>query len=226
MYMEDGYNILNQLKSNNSVTYKVSDEYFEKLAASILLKIKSRNATYQVPQEYFETFASTVLDKIKLNSVDNDCKAELEFVAPSLLNIKRDNVYKLPTGYFENFNVNVETPIAKVVKLKPRFAVLKYAAAAIIITVIAFGGFFSNNSNEQTFALHQNSKQINIESSLQNLSDAEINSALESDHSLASNSSTTVSLPWNNLDDLEQEFKYISDEEISTYLTENNFAIN
>ena len=223
--MESDFNILNEINSTKSDTYKVPENYFEGLATSILLKIRGQKNSYFVPVGYFENLSDSILQKIKSNNSNNKINEELSVIAPSLIAVRNINCYTVPENYFETFSLRVYNKPTKIVSLHSKFTFVKYAAAAVIVSVIAFGGFFSSKNNDQTYAMYNATKNIDIEKSISNLSDNEIRKVLNADQSLASNSNTTSALPYKNLDDLNQEFQYVTDEEMESYITENNITI-
>ncbi|MBS4042705.1 MAG: hypothetical protein KGZ59_02690 [Chitinophagaceae bacterium] len=227
--MGDDYNILNQIKSTNSDTYKVPEGYFNHLADSILLKIQSKNAFYRVPNNYFDNLSDTILGKIKAQSSVETCNEELATIAPLLTQISKKNVYQVPENYFSSFQVQAlvqQKP--KIVQFKFVKTYLKYAVAAVIVSVIAVGGLFQqHNTSQQSLALHQQVKQIDIEKSINHISDQELNQVLEEEQLIAYQSTNkSTSLPWTNLDNLDEELKYVTDEEIDSYFKENNISIN
>ncbi len=115
-------------------TYTVPKHYFEGLASSIVLKLPTTN-TYTVPKLYFDTLATTVLLKIKQDA------NELTTVAPTLANIAKVNVYAAPPQYFESLpKYTSATPVVAMPQRKKIITLIKYAAAACIVGVVAVLG--------------------------------------------------------------------------------------
>ena len=227
--MDDDYNILDQIKSTNSDTYKVPDGYFNHLSESILLKIQSKNTSFQVPHQYFDSLSDSILAKIKAQYTAENSNDELVTIAPLLAQISKKTVYQVPENYFSSLHFNIPVQHKpKIVQFKFVKTYLKYAVAAVIISVIVIGGFYQqHSSNQQTLALHHQVKQIDIEKSINHISDQELNKVLEEEQLLAYQSTNkSTALPWTNLDNLDEELKYVTDEEIDSYLKENNISIN
>ncbi len=226
--MGDDYNILNSLKNSKSDTYKVPNAYFEELAVSVLLKIHSQNSTFTTPEAYFDSLADSILAKINNQEVRNDVYLEIKEFAPLLASLQQKQVYKVPNNYFNNLSINI--PVSskfKVVQLKTRFTFIKYAAAAVVIFVIALGGLFNYQQSQQSLAMYKQVKQINVEKSINLISDNDLNTVFEEEQLLAYHSTyNNTSLPWKNLDNLDEEMQYVSDEEIDAYFKENNISIN
>lgn len=226
--MGDDYNILNSLKNSKSDTYKVPNAYFEELAVSVLLKIHSQNSTFTTPEAYFDSLADSILAKINNQEVRNDVYLEIKEFAPLLASLQQKQVYKVPNNYFNNLSINI--PVSskfKVVQLKTRFTFIKYAAAAVVIFVIALGGLFNYQQSQQSLAIYKQVKQINVEKSINLISDNDLNTIVDEEQLLAYHSTyTNTSLPWKNLDNLDEEMQYVSDEEIDAYFKENDISIN
>lgn len=226
--MGDDNNILNSLINTKSNTYRVPEGYFEYLSDSILLKINSKNNSFSVPENYFTSLSDTILAKIKANDLQNESVSELVNVAPLLLQISKNQVYKVPDEYFNKIHflapIIKEVKVVQFVYLKP---FLKYAAAAVIVSVIAIGGLFNNISKKESLAMYQQSKKINVTESINQISELELNKVLEEEQLIAYQSTNTnSSLPWGNLDNLEEEMQYVTDEEIDAYFKINNISIN
>jgi hypothetical protein len=132
----------------------VPEGYFDTLAGSIMDKIKQQAAqneeepalspllqslkhknVFEVPQGYFEGLAANI--SANLPAKDSD---ELPAV---LQGLKHKNVFEVPQGYFNGFAATVmarlEPQGAKVVTMRKRFSVVKYAVAAALVGVMALG---------------------------------------------------------------------------------------
>ncbi|MFT3909078.1 MAG: hypothetical protein QM737_06590 [Ferruginibacter sp.] len=149
------YNELKELNSpladiSNRNVFTVPDGYFDALAAGILHGIHNQSAIdeleippldLKVPVGYFEGLADTIMSKIKKEEADSSLENEY----PSLLEpVRHMNVFKVPAGYFENLaeNILVKVPVqAKVITMKQRPSVFKYAIAACISGMIGLSLF-------------------------------------------------------------------------------------
>lgn len=217
--MNEDFKILNQLK--NKTTYKLPEGYFDHLAANILLKTKSQSATFTTPNNYFESLADNILAKVK-TQVNIDVYNELQQIAPLLNTISKHNTYKVPENYFETlrFTKSYAKP-AKIILLSK---VYKYVAAAMVIGIVGLVYFVnSSNKTNSNFALQHNlSLKINVPQEISSLQDGILNNAVENEKAVITTDETVqnATLPfWGNI---QEELEHLSDEEINSYLSNNN----
>lgn len=236
-FLPDGYfsdlsnNIIRQIWLNSVPVinpYRIPPNYFAHLPELILDKVAVQNhialkkPIYEVPDGYFNNLAENILGNIKAGN--NDVRQELEELSPLLNTIPKTNVYTVPAEYFESFNPvpAQETQPAKIVsiKSKPR-RWIAYAAAACIAALMFGGGYYymqdeDYNGNNNPTAQNQIAN-IKIEQAISQLSDAEIESYLNSDNS-------EVYTPQNDTQniDVNSLLENMSDEEINNYLRENS----
>jgi hypothetical protein len=128
--------------------YKVDANYFDGIRAELQARIiaDSFSTTIQektVPASYFENLPASILQKIKATE-NNEILTELETISPVIANISNENVYEIPHGYFDNIRF---TEKSRVVGINHTRAFFKYAAAAVIISVISLGIFKYSNSS-------------------------------------------------------------------------------
>jgi hypothetical protein len=150
--------------------YIVPDGYFENLSSKVLNRIKaleakntaeeldylspvlnsiSRQMPYAVPAGYFEELEERLMQSVRERSDYQTVKEEIESLSPILSGLNKKMPYSIPQDYFENLkavsiNTNTQSK-AKVVSMVSRKR-FHYAAAAIIVGVIALTGFlFINN---------------------------------------------------------------------------------
>ena len=99
-------------KAQKQALYAVPAGYFDRLANEVLQKIYQQqpevipaSSTYKVPAGYFDNLAEGIFQKIKSASVkiENEFQQELAHVAPVLNTISKENMYRVPDGYFESF---------------------------------------------------------------------------------------------------------------------------
>ncbi len=138
---------------NATLPYQVPEVYFETLSTVIMARIAAggneENSLLQVagtampqdvPAGYFDTLADSILTKIK--TAGNDVTTELQELSPVLAGIGNTNVYEVPAGYFDTvadtFAAQVK-PQATVVSLFKARTWVRYAAAAVVISMLAFG---------------------------------------------------------------------------------------
>lgn len=141
-------------KLNPVVPYQVPEVYFDTLAPVImariaaggqeensLLQVAGKQMPQQTPVGYFDTLSENILEKIKAAPTQTAAD-ELAELSPLLSGINKTNVYEVPTGYFNTVAdiVNAQVkPQAKVVSIFSRKNILRFAAAAVVFTMVAFG---------------------------------------------------------------------------------------
>jgi len=141
-------------KINPVVPYQVPEVYFETLSSVImariaaggqeensLLQVAGKQMPQDVPAGYFDTLSDSILAKVKAQP-EQTANEELAALSSLLAGISKGNVYEVPVGYFDsvadtvNKQINDET---KVVSIFSRKLLIRYAAAAVVFTMIAFG---------------------------------------------------------------------------------------
>jgi hypothetical protein len=141
-------------KINPVVPYQVPEVYFETLSSVImariaaggheensLLQVAGRQMPQNVPAGYFNTLSDSILEKIKAQP-EQTVTDELASLSPLLAGISKENVYEVPAGYFDSFASTVTIPVkeeTKIVSIFSRKLIIRYAAAAVVFTMIAFG---------------------------------------------------------------------------------------
>lgn len=139
---------------NPMVPYQVPEVYFETLSSVImariaaggheensLLQVAGRQMPQDVPAGYFDTLSENILGKIKAQP-EQTVTEELTSLSPLLAGISKQNVYEVPAGYFDAIAEDVNKQVkeeAKVVSMFSRKLLMRYAAAAVVFTMIAFG---------------------------------------------------------------------------------------
>jgi hypothetical protein len=215
-------------KITKAGVYKVPDSYFENLAFTVLNKVNSeeehqfsRGNPMRVPEGYFENFSNTIFQKIYSGKGGvNEVEQELSEVAPLLLNISKQPVYRVPENFFQFFQVKpsgITKEKAKVVSLTFGRKLMRYAAAAIITTIIAISAYLFIDKSSGKYS----SSRTNISSQVKNLSDEEIIDYLNT-HSNSSNVTKVYDENAKQDPELNKRLKQMSDEEIKQYLDENS----
>jgi hypothetical protein len=139
---------------NPMVPYQVPEVYFDTLSSVImariaaggheensLLQVAGKQMPQDVPAGYFDGLSDAILAKVKAQP-EQTATEELATLSPILAGISKSNVYEVPVGYFDavadtlNKQVKEET---KVVSIFSRKLLIRYAAAAVVFTMIAFG---------------------------------------------------------------------------------------
>lgn len=224
--MDNRDTILSELKeiaptllTLNKNVYTVPDGYFNKFADELNANIKTQEflvsidkqaQVFQVPDDYFQKLPQSILSKIRLN--ETECYDELEEIAPSLNLISKENLYTVPEVYFNNLKFDVpseKVSTGKIVFLRKTRRLISYAAAAIIAGVLVTGAFFYPDNNT-SFDV---SKEVN------KLSDAELNSYLDTSHSVSFFDDTM--LLNQETPNIQEHLQLISDLELQQYLEES-----
>ena len=147
--------------------YRVPAGYFDNLAEQVLSRIKAfntENATeelnylspllsgiskqmpYTVPAGFFDGLAEGVIASVK--DGHKTAAEELKELSPFLSGLKKEMPYSVPAGSFEQLDSVTNTkeikPAAKVVYIT-RQKWFRYAAAAVVVGIIAVGGLLIFN---------------------------------------------------------------------------------
>lgn len=139
---------------NPMVPYQVPEVYFDTLSSVImariaaggheensLLQVAGKQMPQDVPAGYFDTLSDSILAKVKAQP-QQTATEELSALSPLLASISKSNVYEVPTGYFDTVADTVIKQVkeeTKVVSIFSRKLLIRYAAAAVVFTMIAFG---------------------------------------------------------------------------------------
>lgn len=133
--------------------FSVPEDYFPAVALDLLKKV---NATanhpngFTVPEGYFDSLSNSILQKIRS---EEDPQQELRTLSPMLYSVQNENVFQVPAGYFRNLENEIWGrihPAAKVVEMRKRDSVWKYAAAAVVTGIIGLSSLMTFNSSKST----------------------------------------------------------------------------
>ncbi|MDO9376736.1 MAG: hypothetical protein Q7T76_20080 [Ferruginibacter sp.] len=220
--------------------------YFDNLAGSIFQKIKAAEQlsgetetlspvlaglkkinVFEVPAGYFEGNVQSVLNQV---TIDN-ASVELRQLSPLLYSIQNEQVFTVPAGYFTNLPAEMSAkvqPVAKVVKMPRRNIVTRFAVAAMVIGLAAFGVIkYAGNNNSTGLPTQVAALDASIEkgrtmdeqqfnATLKNLTNADIASYLEVNGDLSD-----ITALGNNLDETilpKQEDYLLDDKTLENYL--------
>lgn len=230
-------------KENNP---SVPPGYFDNLADIVLKKVKTHESALEeikdlspllhsvqhknvfgVPADYFENVPATLLNQVNTTPPGED----LQHLSPLLQSVQKKNVYEVPAGYFDSLARNILQKVrvgdSKVVKMPFRKVFIKYAAAAVITGIIAFGVYSYNNKLADKLtddgvvleASIENGRKIDdiqFAEAMQNLSETDIAKYLETNGDI-----TDMATLGNNLEESElpSEEDYLLDEKtLENYL--------
>ncbi|HVZ95877.1 MAG TPA: hypothetical protein VG847_03305 [Chitinophagaceae bacterium] len=234
------------------------ENYFDSLGETILARAKS-NATvdeeqpeispllqslkqvniFSVPVNYFETLSDSIAGKLALDDPET-AEQEIRRISPLLYSIQDANVFTVPYGYFsslaENIIKKVQPAPAKVIQMHSKRSWVRYAVAAAITGLIAFGSVRLFNAHQHNMPVvaadlsnaikesKQYKTQADIDNAIAKLDDADIAKYLEKSGGIMDND-----LLMNNGDesDLPDPNDYlISDSTLNIYLDKINMNTN
>lgn len=128
-----------------------------------------KNTPFEAQEGYFQKFSSRIMERIKVQNIDN------EELSPFMQSLKKENPFSVPEGYLSQFNVDIAPKKAKVVPLFGLKAVLKYAAAASVIGIIAtFATLFFSNTDKSTIGKLNGNTMISTDAFALYLSEADM----------------------------------------------------
>jgi hypothetical protein len=171
---------------------------------------------YDVPAGYFDGLEKKLLQSA-LNK-EQTAEEELETLSPLLSGLKKQTPYSVPAGYFEQLNhIPAEQKTgapAKVISMTSR-KWFRYAAAAVVIGVIALGAFLftgKNNidPNDQSYAwIKKNMKKVSTD---------------EMEEFIDIATQETPVIASSNVTEVKELVKNIPDEEIQEFLKDVDLA--
>lgn len=228
-------------KISRQMPLDIPSGYFETLADTILAQVKEehqvismetgKSMPQDLPAGYFENLASNILSKI--HTVEENAKTEIESLSPIVAGISRKMPQSVPGGYFESLSdiisVNAEKKEAKVISLFQRKTWIRYAAAAIVVGVVALAAmmiFKPNQNKELAGNPQQKIEQALPDEEIQQLaaiSDDELKSYADAsqikseDASLNSVNDEISLIAMTNSDNLQDILQQLPDEAIQGY---------
>lgn len=218
--------------------YEVPDGYFEGLANQILNRIKalevsnakeeleilspllnriSREIPYALPVGYFDGLEEKLMQAIREHADYHTSEEELALLSPLLSGISKKSPYAVPAGYFKNLGSEVTAKSeVKVISITSR-KWYRYAAAAVIVGIIAIGGLlFINqkqidpNKNPQAWV----KKNVKKEVSQKQLDEFVTLADEDADMKIPEGNNTVKS------DEIKELMKDVSEKEIQEFLNE------
>jgi hypothetical protein len=204
--------------------YRAPAGYFDALPGMVLEQVRTEAflqsagaGTYQTPPGYFDGLAANVLGKIKAGEQFNEARAELAEMAPLLDGISRENIYKVPAGYFAgaDFAAKAMHKEGKVITLRIARKWMQYAAAAVMAGILVSGAFLFTNDKPG------NEIENGVSSEFNKVSEADLEKYLENpEHFVAAPAATSLATEA-DLAVVKTNIQNLSDEELNQYLKEN-----
>jgi len=231
--------------------YTVPAGYFEAFPAALLQRIKAEEAVsaqeelsalspllsglnkqmpFHTPEGYFAELSDNAVSGAKAIDFVNE---ELENLSPVMAALKGKQVYEAPAGYFDALpgqlldKVKAIQPAAKVVSIGFGRKWMRYAAAAVVVGIVAMSAWWLvGNSDKSGDPNRQVAKVKSVTPpDLDKVSDTELQDYLEDE---------SVPLPTDQLavltktdigaSDMKDMLSEVSDEEIQKYLEQNTIV--
>lgn len=227
---EELNHLSSSLAGHAQMPYTIPAGYFEGLAEQVLRRIRAMEAAtaneelnelspllaglskkmpYSVPADYFDQLHT-----------EESAAAELASISPLLSGLKKEMPYTVPAGYFENLADNVakkaEQKEAKVIAITSR-KWFRYAAAAVMVGVIATLAFLKFGSDEPKASQPLAKFEKNLNKEIKKMSEKELNDFLQYN---AAGLDGTENVKNDNVDDAKELLKDVSESEMKAFLEE------
>jgi hypothetical protein len=233
--------------------YQAPEGYFDSLAANIMNRIKATEAgspreelsflspvlnnldkkfPFSNPVEYFEELPENVVAGIKAVDFVNE---ELENLSPLMNGLKGKQVYEVPANYFDIVpgivldRIKQQNALVVVVDFRKRM--FRYAAAAVVIGIMAWGAWMYSGKPAEIKPIVKNSPVLTPDSVsselVKTLSDSDLVS-LADNPVFSATETTDIALDEWTTGDTNELLGDLSDEVLEQYLdqqAENNTSI-
>ncbi len=214
--------------ANKALPYTVPTTYFNTFSTEVLSTISENilpkvNAPFAVPDNYFAQLSTNVLfnidNELNLKVTVNE---ELMLIAPLLTTINKNVNYSIPNNYFNTLIIPTTKSVAKIIKFKSVRKWVVYVAAACVIGFVAVGGYiFNNHKSSIDYTAY---KKIDINNSINKISNEELINYLENENTITNaNSFTTLDT---KLPDVQNHLQTIPDEDLKQYLKESVMPVS
>ncbi|MEO8582771.1 MAG: hypothetical protein ABI415_03180 [Flavitalea sp.] len=180
---------------------------------------------FSLPAGYFEELAEQVLRRIRTDEAQTPSE-EIGILSPLLGGLKHKSTFTMPVGYMEQLTAETLETAGNDSKTRvvPMFFLgrtARFAAAAVVIGILATGAWFFTSHKRTDGSLAQTNEVTNnnqIRSQVDAISDAEMVNYLDSNLTItsmeAANSTDDI-----KQDDIEVLLADISDQELEHYLS-------
>ncbi len=151
-----------------------------------------------------------------------DILKELKEQAPGLVDISNEVPYKVPEGYFENLVIPPHPNQAVVKSIYPVRKIFRYAAAAVIISLITLTVWYFSGTSLQTekpllAQTNDSSTEIKADYLLSAINDIDIEEYIESDMPALPEDINTAEAEMQDMD-IHFLFEEVSDQELENFL--------
>lgn len=160
--------ILNELKEISPFlatmekvnVFQVPQNYFsqlnEKILTELFIRRQEKNNVQKVPDGYFDSLSDRIISKIKTENIGS-ASEEIQELSPALNYLREEAVFTIPENYFDDLSDRILDKIhsekANVISISFAKKWWKYAAAAVIIGIIAISSLLTfNNKNKKEIA--------------------------------------------------------------------------
>jgi len=221
--------------------YDVPAGYFDTLADTILNRVRAsaagspadelallspvlsrldRKSPFSAPEGYFSDLSDNVVSGVQAIEFVN---VELENLSPLMAGLKDINVFQAPNGYFEQLPDKVLDRVrkqpARVVSISFRKRVMRYAAAAVLVGIMAIGGYkvFTSGNGKQVDPAEVAVKKAGIDK----VPDQDIENFLTDNTIALADAGTIVTNDSISDADAKDLLANVSDDELQSYLEEH-----
>jgi hypothetical protein len=207
--------VLNRIKALDTENAKEELNYLSPLLNGI-----SKKMPYAVPANFFDGLAESIIESEK-NSYQTPAE-ELETLSPLLSGLKKEMPYSVPQDYFEELtttiNIEATRPAVKVVSIT-RQKWFRYAAAAVVIGFVAFGGILFFTKKENIDPVTKSAEWV--KNNMKKVSTDDIDKFVElTDEEAPVVASTDVSIEMKDKNEIKNLIKDVSDKDIQNFLDE------
>lgn len=183
---------------------------------------------YKVPSGYFEGLTAAVMTRVKAEGAS--ASEELELLSPLLNKLDKKAPFTVPDSYFGELTANTLNKLgkkepAKIISASFTKRIFRYAAAAVVIGLIAAGTWLfvkQPSINTDTAQKENSTVENNILQKIQDISDSEMNNYIEgSSNNFFAFENTNPGADIKD-DDVALMLANVPDEELQQYIEQHN----
>ena len=184
---------------------------------------------YRLPAGYFEDLGQQVMMRITTENVESAAE-ELSLLSPLLAGLKNKPTFTLPDGHLDGIRNKALEAVKEhqAARVVPMFGknLFKYAAAAILIGIVATAAWFFNTNTKQGAVLANN--EVAVEKQIQTqanaVSDNEMINYLETDPTILTLEPVSITGEIKQ-NDIQLLLADVSDQELEQYLDRDDFRV-